>query len=461
METVANFRLRADRLRTFLQAHGLKVTKAVALEAQAAQGAVRDWNTLSALAQKNDSPLKVGGTPERDPANPSFGYEHLAPYIGGKLPVKLSVGLKAEISQVQQAIAIGGWPDKSMNGHGGQPRCFQCPHCQQAQVVSDLRRIAVGEYATELRCKGCSKSIDPAIDVTVPQMLQGKATFLRFRQELSQKSKPILGYESLDNTSATASLNGPLVVSCRRVAEVFSYALDMACFEFRIDKVTREAAHLGYYIGPEEVAEDLQKLGVTPRQAKQLGWLDACCFAGDLVPSRLLPHGLVVTFLPDPNGGAPSFWGYCPNAMRGVLDECKPLAYIAGKNYSKDAIFLGHLMDTRPLVLVSGFMHAIALRQAGINAVAVPSIREMSRAAIRKIIDGRKFIVVSGYEFQSNSTWDFELEAGARGVECRIMAPLSDYDGVEGFATDRFVQDFLAKVGAEVPVKPKRSQSGS
>lgn len=446
METIANLRLRADRLRTFLQTHGLKVNKAIALEAQAAQVAVRDWNTLSALAKKAGATPKVGSVANLEVANPNFGYEHLASCIGGNLPSKYSAGLKDEIDQIRHAIAICGWPDKWMlEVQARNNGWFQCPQCEKS--INKLIRSENGEFATEIVCPGCALVTDLAVGIVIPRMLTRKDMFLEIRRDLSQASIPILGYESLDNTVSTAIPNGPLVFSCRSMAESFSYAVDLAYYEFGIHEVTRETARLGYYISPEEVASSLNARGVSERQAKDLGWLETFKFSGDNLPGRpITPNGLVVAFLPDPKGGPMSFWGYCPKAMRPSQDGTPLPAYLVGKNYSQDAVFLGHLIDARPLLLVSGFMHAIALRQAGINAVAVPSFRGMSNKAIRKILSGRSFIVVSGYDIQSNST--FELEALAEGlrVECLFMHPLGDYEGIEGFATDRFVEDFRTLV---------------
>lgn len=450
METVANLRLRADRLRTFLQTNGMKVTKAIALEAQAAQIGVRDWNTLSALAKKTGDTPNPGSTSSLNVANPNFGYEHLAPYIGRKLPEKFSAGLKAEIDQIRRAVARGRWPWSTSNG----VVWIECPHCQES---AEHQRIQNGGLETLVDCVNCKTPFDLVLDIVVRKMLQRKDVFLLLRRDLCQNSTPILGYESFDNTAATSVPNGPLVIDCRLMAERFSYAIDLACFEFGLDKLTRDSAHLGYFISPEGMAESLKNRGVSDRQARGLGWLDAHRFATDDLPLRLIPEGLVVTFLPDPNGGPMSFWGYCPKAMRASQDQSTPLAYIVGQKYSKDAIFLGHLIDARPLVLVSGFMHAIALRQAGINAVAVPSFREMSDLAIHKILEGRRIIVVSGYDIQSNKTWNLECAAEALGVECRFMDPLSAYEGVEGFVTDRFVQDFRAQVAdaRTVPGKTK------
>lgn len=453
MESVANFRLRADRLRTYLGSQGVKVTKAVALEAQAAQVAVRDWNTLSALAPKIGKKSKPDNASVHPAASTMNAYGHLFQCIGGKLPANLNAGFLAEIREVRQAVEIGGLPQAwLLETKESDLEMLRCPHCVWRGFMKFSKAQDGG--GTEFVCRGCLATIDIAVDLLIPKMLESKESYLLIRQALSIKASPILGYESYDNTAAAKTPNGPLVSCCRGLANKFSYAIDLACFDFGINLDARRTANFGYYIGSEEVAEKLQHSGVSRAQAQQVGWLDAHQFP---TMNREIPLGLVVVFLPDPKGGPISFWGYCPRSMRASRTEKPPLAYFVGRNYSKDAVFLGHLIDARPLVLVDGFMQAIALRQAGVNAVAVPSIQDMGEAALRQVMANRSFIVVSGHAFLSIAYHALSSVAFGLGVECRYMDVLSDYEGPEGFSTDRFVSDFIQKASASTPAKGKRS----
>lgn len=445
METVANLRVRADRLRAFLGSQGLKVSKATALEAQAAQFAVRDWNTLSALTLKSNNIPKAANFTRLGHSELNYGYEYLAPFIGRKLPAKLGADLEAQIEQLRQAISIselaGGWLSRVEEL---RTESVRCPECNQAGLERYLKHK--DGTGTEFECPACLEKFDVVNDLIIPQMLQSRDAFLRIRHGLSKKVGPILGYESFDNTAGTQHQNAPLVNACRTMADVFRFAVEMACSEFGIDKATGDDANLGYYIGSDEMADNLHSRGVSRSLASDLGWLRAHEFKSD---PRPYARGLVVTFLPDPTGGPISFWGYCPKSIRPRDSSDEPLAYVVSKGYSKDAVFLGHLIDSRPLVLVPGFMHAIALRRAGLNAVAVPSFVEMSELAIRTVVADRKFIVVSGNELESNATERLEQSARALGVECRYMNSLGFYEGVEGFDTDRFVLDYLALLNSE------------
>ncbi|MBM5458552.1 hypothetical protein H8F21_13365 [Pseudomonas sp. P66] len=441
MQTVAQFKKRADRLRTLLQEHGFKVTRAVSLEAQAAQEGVRDWNTLSSLAANESKAPKVkkSSLPLELLRSPANSYQHLAEWIGKDLPAKPSPGLQAELEEIEQAINDGAlftsvWK-KSIPV--GWDRYWCCK--MESDIPKDLKCRLCG---IKLRLESCN---------FFRSMMSDMATFQAVRRALSHAvERSILGlvpYVLFDHQ--------PSILE--RVCRVHANGIvHVAAKEFGLDhhltNVLSDRLHpgrelgLGYYPDTRSVMATLSENGISSDQAHSLGWLRQTPIpeSPKTHPPFGLPYGLVVTFLEDASGGPASFWGYRPKSLRARDGEGSD-PYVVGMGYPRDAVYLSHLIDERPVVLVTGFMHALTLRDRGVNAVAVPYLGLMSKAAVEAVFhrDGKVVVATtkSHYNSESGGGAIYIPELKKRLLH---MNELETYEGPKGFMVDRFLEDLNA-----------------
>lgn len=428
METVAQFKKRADRLRTYLQGHGLKVTRAASLEAQAAQEGVCDWNTLSALAKAE---LKATLAKELSPGLVS-GLPLLAEYIGKDLPTKPCSRLRAELDDLELAIKEGAlhtrfWSTMVPSGWSGAWCC---------NMATDVPK--------DLNCRRCGNPLPLESYSFFKPMLESLASFHALRWMFSRALKrSVLGLEAYVPFDHQPSI---LEIVCREQANDIVHT---AANDFGLDQYLRSAIRrqdrapgselgLGYYPDIETMTTALGRHGVSPAQAHSLGWLTSDASKTDH------PFGLVVTFLNDALGGPASFWGYRPKSLRARRGRGSE-PYVVGMDYPRDTVYLSHLINDKPLVLVTGFMHAIALRDRGVNAVAVPYLDGMSKAAVELVMKGVGKVVLSasGSARNAESSGPFILSAEHR-ERLVLMNALDSYEGPEGFLIERFLEDMTA-----------------
>lgn len=438
MQTVAQFKKRADRLRTLLQEHGFKVTRAVSLEAQAAQEGVRDWNTLSSLAatESKASKAKTNSLPLEMPRSPANSYPHLAEWIGKDLPAKPSPGLQAELDEVDWAIKDGAlltsiWKNTT-------PSAWQYYWCSCKRE---------GAIPTDLKCGSCGIPLRTQDLGCFRAMMTDLPSFLFARWALSNAlERPVLGFEPYVPFDHQPSL---LERVCRHHANGI---VQLAAKEFGLDKYFLDVLNdyrrpgrelgLGYYPDVPSVTTELSEFGVCPEQAYELGWLTHIPNPND--KQRPQPFGLVVTFLEDSGGGPPAFWGYRPKSLR-ARKGAGADAYSVGLDYPRDTVFLSHLIDDRPLLLVTGFMHALALRERGVNAVAVPYLGLMSKAAVEAVMHGDRRVVVAATKSHHNSEWiDGVIHSPEFKTRLLHMSELETYEGQKGFMVDQFLEDLNA-----------------
>lgn len=447
MQTVAQFKTRADRLRTHLLAQGHKITRAVALEAQAVQEGVRDWNTLSAMAPSDKGPGKRGKTSviTRQFLHPQHGYQQLAAYIGKELPDTWSPALKIELGELEAAVKESiqlskRW--KTLTPHDWS--LMNCSGC--GSITSSKPDIS--------ECVACDKKYGPRDFVVVAELLKDLQSFLAVRWALSiSLMRPVLGFKPYVAFDHCAS---PLERVCQ---QSFSGVVSVAAAEFGLEEHlgTRwldrhnHGCELGlsYYPDTEAVTSLLSSVGISSRQAKSLGWTKHYVTES----SHLLcePFGLVVTFIEDAEGGPASFWGYRPKSLR-AREGIGSDSYLVSDNYPKDAVYLSHLIDARPLVLITRFMHAISLREHGVNAVAVPYLSLMSASAVSTVMEGHEMIVVCASKAPLDSR-DVGMGIFSDQVvadRIRFMDSLETYDGRKGFLIDQFLADLKATL-AEQP----------
>ncbi|EKT4529994.1 glyoxalase superfamily protein [Pseudomonas asiatica] len=428
MQTVAQFKKRADRLRTYLQGHGLKVTRAASLEAQAAQEGFCDWNTLSALAKAELKPTLAKAL------RPGLvsGKPVLAEYIGSDLPTKPSSRLQAELDDLELAIKEGAlhtrfWKDMAPSRWSGA----WC--CSMAMDVPN-----------DFKCRLCGNTLPLESYNFFKPMMETLSSFHALRWLFSRALKrSVLGLEAYVPFGHQPSI---LEIVCREQANEIIHT---AAKDFGLDPYLRNALSsndrvpgselgLGYYPDVQTLTTALGRYGISSAQADSLGWLTSAVSKTDR------PFGLVVTFLNDASGGPASFWGYRPKSLRARRGEGSE-PYVVGMDYPRDTVYLSHLINDKPLVLVTGFMHAIALRDRGVNAVAVPYLDSMSKAAVELVMQGGGKVVLSASKSTRNaeSSGPVILRAEHR-KRLALMNELDSYEGPEGFLIERFLEDMTA-----------------
>lgn len=444
MHTVKQYKSRADRLRNHLKLNGVSITRALSLECQAVQEGARDWNTLSAISP-NDAPNRV-----KKHSAPSggqilysrhFGHEHLIQYVGKVLPKKLEGGLAAEIAQIQQSIQDHGIPTVRGLFLGN---CTKCPNSSGNEFDHKLELRA-------FNCKVCGHALDPLMDLVVPAMLQSSKIFFFWISVLSAR-KPVLGYQEMD---VAKGQNQSIIEHVCRSHEYVADHVKSALAEFGLESM-HAVLPLGYYADRPNVVRCLAEQGVGFNHAKSLGWL-TCSMGihGENHESQLEAEGLVCGYLHDPAGGAPAFWGYRPRRLR-TRSKDGARAYTVGDHYPRDAIYLEHLMDDRPLLVVDGFLHAIALRQAGVNAVAVPYINYVSTEAIKRLCKGRTLVVVCGHAFsgiqsdlETVNRWKRHARMASTQLEIKVMPDMSTFERPHDFDLDAFLTALIEVIRQE------------
>lgn len=108
-------------------------------------------------------------------------------------------------------------------------------------------------------------------------------------------------------------------------------------------------------------------------------------------------------------------------------------------------MYLSHLVHDKPLVLVTGFMHAIALRDRGVNLVAVPYLDGMSKAAVELVMrGGGKVVLLASRSSRNAESSGPGVLRGEHRKRLALMNELDSYEGPEGFLIERFLEDMTA-----------------
>lgn len=448
MHTVKQLKSRADRLRDHLKLNGVSITRALSLECQAVQEGARDWNTLSAISPKDTSHrLSKQAAHSGAPTHYSrhLGHEHLIQYVGKVLPKKAVGGLAAEIAQIETSIHDYGIP----SGHGLHLRC--CSKCPRPHAYKAIEQFDPKNELRSFTCKSCGHVQDPLMELVIPAMLINAESFAFWLSKLSVH-EPILGYQEMD---VAKGQNQSILEHVCRSHEYVADHVKSALAEFGLESM-HAVLPLGYYADRPQVVQRLAEQGVGFNHAKSLGWL-TCSMGihGENHESQLEAEGLVCGYLHDPAGGAPAFWGYRPRRLR-TRSKDGARAYTVGDHYPRDAIYLEHLMDDRPLLVVDGFLHAIALRQAGVNAVAVPYINYVSTEAIKRLLEGRTMVVVCGHAFsglQSGSEtvnrWKRHARMTSTQLKLKVMPDMSTFERTHDFELDSFLTAFIEAISQD------------
>lgn len=448
MQTVSQFKTRAQRLRTHLKENGVAITTALALECQAVQEGERNWNTLR--AQAAPTPRKKTSRKTMSVWGPHHGFEHLGRYIGGELPEPLTAGLISEINQIREAIA---------RYDGDVFRLFEVTKvfCSNPACLCQRNEDRSSPTAEEIlsdgyHCRWCEHRQRLLHDAMLPAMLKTLEGFLRVRKGLS-RSGPILGYVDLKlNSRSPQQLklgSSPIEEACRLTGNAGALQISLALNEFELHEMYPAELPFGYYADSATVTAVLNNLGVGSNQAYNLGWLSYAHKHGyeDVLRGQRPMTCLVTTYLQHPNEGLTSVWGYRPKAVRSPPGRPGSEMYLVSDCYPKNHVYLDHLIDDRPLVLVTGFLHAISLRLAGVNAVAVPSLQEMSSEAVEVVTRGREQVLISTYAKDPATVEWLETAWGFSGI--KMMPSMESYDGASGFQAERFVSDFVAALQCE------------
>lgn len=256
MQTVSQFKTRAQRLRTHLKENGVAITTALALECQAVQEGERNWNTLQAQAAPTPRKKKTSRK-TMSVWGPHYGFEHLGRYIGGELPEQLTAGLLSEINQIREAIA---------RYDGDVFRLFEVtkvfcsnPACV-CQRNEDRSPTAEEILSDGYQCRWCEHPQRLLRDAMLPAMLKTLQGFLRVRKYLS-RSGPILGYLDLRlNSRSPQQLklgSSPIEAACRLTSNVGSLQIKLALCEFELLEMYPDELRLGYYADSETVTAAL------------------------------------------------------------------------------------------------------------------------------------------------------------------------------------------------------------
>ena len=301
-------------------------------------------------------------------------------------------------------------------------------------------RPYIGEY--RLRCPACSThsipyrshSVDAACtakggcgarfrlaEMILPPGIDQSEKMARWSSVAMQLSElsglAIMGYKPLNNGFKQSDEMLPLIIKlCRLAAGEHQYALHLAAEDFGLSASTLESARLGFYPSSETMMSKLNTLGVTGMLPTEFGWIS------DVSNDTHTMSNLACCFLKSLSGAVPTIWGYRPEGMR--RKEERDVQYVVGRSWQPDSLYLLDILGSEPAVLVDGFMHALALRQAGFNAVAAPFISLLDYTIWRELADLGHTTIITGMTKENKSEVRLaEMHAAKLGIKLDWIEP--------------------------------------
>lgn len=300
----------------------------------------------------------------------------------------------------------------------GQYR-LRCPECGQFSIP--YRPNSTGGSCES--GSGCAPSVHLG-DLILQSSLSSEALLARLRNvamHLSEQSGiPILGYQPLNNGYHQCEVFLPPIVKvCRRAASNHVFAIRMAAEDFGLSEWAMASARLGFYASADVVLADLIDVGASEAMAHDFGWLS------DAVNDSNSMSNLVVCFLNGLTGSVPALWGYRPASLRRSSE--KEDQYVVGQSAQPDSLFLYDILGSQTLIFVEGFMHALALREDGFNAVGAPLPCQVDFTIWRDLAArGHTTIVAAMTREKLAEVSLAEANAAKHGITIRWVEPTPD-----------------------------------
>lgn len=293
---------------------------------------------------------------------------------------------------------------------------LRCPLC-------GTHSIPYRSHAVDAACTakgGCAARFKLAEMILPPGLDQSEkaARWSNVAMHLSELSGlAVMGYKPLNNGFKQSDDMLPLIIKlCRHAAHEHQYALHLAAEDFGLSASTLESARLGFYPSSETMMSKLNSLGVTGQLPTEFGWIS------DVSNDTHTMSNLACCFLKSLSGAVPTIWGYRPEGIR--RKEERDVQYVVGRSWQPDSLYLLDILGSEQAVLVDGFMHALALRQAGFNAVAAPFISLLDYTIWRELADLGHTTIITGMTRENKSEVRLaEMHASKVGIHLDWIEP--------------------------------------